>query len=206
MYLPSHFKQDDPALLLEVMRRYNFVSLICDIDGSPFASHIPVLAEERDGHIFIDGHVARANPQWQAMETGVKTLAIFHGPHTYVSPGLYQPGNRVPTWDYISVHASGDAVVMHEASDKLSVLAKLIAHHEPDFQANLDQMPDTARDGLLKGIVAFRIKVDRLEGKFKLGQHRLADDVPHAKQKRYQAGDDHQRDIAGWMQRLGYWE
>ncbi|MFZ6845354.1 FMN-binding negative transcriptional regulator [Undibacterium sp. RuTC16W] len=206
MYLPSHFKQDDPALLLEVMRRYNFVSLICDIDGTPFASHVPVLAEVHEGHIIIDGHMARSNPQWQAMEKGNTTLTIFHGPHTYVSPGLYQPGNRVPTWDYISVHASGKATVMHEASEKLVILTKLITHHEPDFQLNFDQMPDAARDGLLKGIVAFRIKIDQLEGKFKLGQHRLTDDIPDAKQTLYTVGDENQRDIAAWMRRLGYWE
>ncbi|MDY7538110.1 FMN-binding negative transcriptional regulator [Undibacterium sp. RTI2.1] len=206
MYLPTHFQQNDPALLLEVMRRYNFVSLVCNVDGVPFASHVPVLAEEYEGQIIIDGHLALPNPQWKAIEAGTAMLAIFHGPHTYVSPSLYQPGNRVPTWDYIAVHATGTAQTLHDADSKLAVLGKLIQHHEPDFQTRFDDMPTAARDGLLKGIVAFRIKVEKLEGKFKLGQHRIKDDIKGAKQSLYQTGDDNQQDIAAWMQRLGYWD
>jgi transcriptional regulator len=204
MYVPPHFAQHDPALLLEVMQRYNFATLVSNLDGAPYATHLPVLARCEGDAIVIEGHVARANPHWQALETDPHALLMFHGPHSYISPTLFQPGNRVPTWDYIAVHAGGRVQLQHDAASKLGLLSKLVAHHEPEFQSQLDAMPVSARDGLLKGIVAFRMAVDKLEGKFKLGQHRLADDQPQKQAHHAQGGED-EREIAQWMQRLGYW-
>ncbi|MFT5588106.1 MAG: transcriptional regulator [Bradyrhizobium sp.] len=89
MYVPQHFREDDPALLLEVMQRYSFATLVSHVDGKPFATHVPVLARQIDGALQIDGHVARANPHWQALQTDPAALVIFQGPHTYISPTLY---------------------------------------------------------------------------------------------------------------------
>ncbi|GAA4026441.1 FMN-binding negative transcriptional regulator [Actimicrobium antarcticum] len=204
MYVPQHFREEDPALLLEVMQRYNFATLVSTVDGMPFATHVPVLARQIDGVVQIDGHVARANPHWQALEAGPSALVIFHGPHTYISPTLYTKPNRVPTWNYIAVHASGNAVIEHDDASKLALLAALVQHHEPAYHAQFDQLDDGLRAGLLNAIVAFTIRVDRLEGKFKLGQHRLADDKPQM-QAWHDAGGENEQAIAQWMQRLGHW-
>ena len=43
MYIPQHFSQDDPAILLEVMQRHNFATLVSNQEGAPFATHLPAL-------------------------------------------------------------------------------------------------------------------------------------------------------------------
>ncbi len=205
MYVPKHFAQDDPALLLEVMQRYAFATLISTVDGAPFASHIPVLPREIEGVLQIEGHVARANPHWEALQSDPRALVIFHGPHTYFSPTLYDGKNFVPTWNYIAVHASGQIRIEHSDEAKLAMLKALIASNEPGYQAQFDELDEAYRNGNLNAIVAFRLIVTKLEGKFKLGQHRLAVTKPEA-QTLYETGDDNQRDIAAWMKQLGYWK
>ena len=205
MYVPKHFAQDDPALLLDVMQRYSFATLISTVDGAPFASHVPVLASEIDGVLHIEGHVARANPHWEALLVDPQVLVIFHGPHTYFSPTLYEGKNFVPTWNYIAVHASGRAIIDHSDDVKLATLKALIASNEPRYQTQFDQLDEAFRSGNLKAIVAFDITVTKLEGKFKLGQHRLTATRPEA-QIVHESGDDNQRDIAKWMKQFGYWK
>ncbi|MEC5217895.1 transcriptional regulator [Actimicrobium sp. GrIS 1.19] len=204
MYIPKHFVQSDPAVLLDVMRRHDFATLISTIDGAPFAAHVPLLVSMADGVTTIAGHVARANPHWQAMLSDPAALVIFHGPHTYVSPTLYEDANMVPTWNYIAVHARGNVVIDHSDAGKLAILSALIAHNEPGYQAQFDQMDNERRTAMLGAIVGFTMRVDQLEGKFKLGQHRLTGEKP-AMQGTHETGGENQQAIAGWMKRLGYW-
>lgn len=205
MYIPKHSKENDPALLLEVMQRYNLATLVTTVDGVPLANHVPVLTQSYDSILHIEGHLARANPHWQAMAGGATTLVIFQGPHTYISPTLYRSDTMVPTWNYIAVHASGTATVSHAAQNKLATLQALVQRHEPAWQERFDQFDASSIDSLLGAIVAFDIAVKQVEGKFKLGQHRLAQDRPEMQQS-HETGDENRRDIAQWMRRLGYWE
>lgn len=205
MYVPQHFKQDDPALLLEVMQRHSFATLVtADESGLPMATPLPLCARREDGSFIIEGHVARANPQWHDLERGAQVLAIFHGPHTYISPSLYTSSERVPTWNYIMVQASGTARVLHDEAGKRAVLARLVAQHEPAYQAQFDGIRGDLVEGLLSAIVAFELRVERIEGKFKLNQHRLPDYKPEV-QARHETGSADERDMAGWMKRLGFW-
>ena len=204
MYVPKHFAHDDRADLLKVMRDHAFATIVGTVDGEPFATHAPVRADASpDGEVVIEGHVAAMNPHVRALADG-RTMVIFHGPHTYVSPTLYASAGRVPTWNYIAVHATGVAATIHDAGAKHAILQRLIADHEPSFAARFDAFEDRHRDALLAGITGFRIVIDRLEGKFKLGQHRLADDLP-AMRTAHEDGDADRRAIADWMKRLGYW-
>ena len=204
MYLPKHFEQNDPALLLEVMRQYSFATLVSQVDGVPFATHVPVVASAVDGAIRINGHVARANPHWRGLQESPEALVIFHGPHAYISPTHYTQQNRVPTWNYLAVHASGAATVRDTDADKLTILAESIGHHEPAYRAQFDALTPQYRSAMLNAIVGFTIDVAQLQGKFKLGQHRLAEDKPDM-QAWHEAGGENERAIAAWMQRLGYW-
>ena len=204
MYVPKHFAEDDPDLLLEVMREYNFATLVSMVDGAHFATHVPVLARHVDGVVEISGHVARANPHWRAWEASPQALLMFQGPHTYVSPTLYAGRNRVPTWNYIAVHASGPVQVDESDDGKLATLQHLISHHEPGYRTQFSELDPGIRQGLLGAIVGFTLRVERIEGKFKLGQHRLAEDSPEM-QAWHEADGEDTRAIAGWMKRLGYW-
>jgi transcriptional regulator len=205
MYMPKHFEHKDQADLLEVMRTYDFALMISNIDGVPFATHLPALVRETEAGLVIDAHVAAANPHWRGLEKSPEVLIVFSGPHSYVSPTLYASFQRVPTWNYLAVHAMGVARVMHDAADKEVTLARLIAHHEPEFAARFAQFETGMRDSLLKGIVALEIRVTSLEGKLKLGQHRLHDDRAEM-QSTFENGDENQRALASWMKKLGYWK
>lgn len=204
MYLPTHFEQTDPALLLDVMQRHNFATMVSMVDGAQFATHVPVLAREVGGAIEIVGHVARANPHWRGLRVSSDVLVIFHGPHTYISPTLYDQQNRVPTWNYIAVHATGKAVVCEDEAGKCAILEDLIRHHEPGYQLQFDSLEPNYRTGMMQAIVGFTIRVDQLHGKFKLGQHRLDHDMPEM-QAWHEAGGENEREIAAWMRKLGYW-
>ena len=190
------------------MREYNFATIVADVDGEAFATHAPVgvieRAEAGDFGLVIEGHVASANPHARALD-GARVLVIFHGPHTYISPTHYRSAGRVPTWNYIAVHASGIARVIDDADAKHALLLRLIARQEPAFAERFRAFDDGLRKSLLGAITGFEIAVDRLEGKFKLGQHRLSDDLPSL-QASHEAGGENERDIARWMKRLGYWQ
>ena len=205
MYIPRHFAHDDRADLLEVMREYDFATLVSTVDGEPFASHVPVWTRDNaEAGLVIEGHVAAANAHARALADGARALVIFHGPHTYVSPAHYRSEGRVPTWNYIAIHASGKARVIDDADGKLTILSHLVARHEPAFAPRFAAFDGRQRDGLLAAITGFEIVVDKLEGKFKLGQHRLADDLPSL-QASHESGSEHERAIAQWMKKLGHW-
>ena len=204
MHVPKHFAHDEDADLLAVMHEHAFATIVATVDGEPFATHAPVRVERSEsGALHIEGHVAAANPHARSLD-GARTMVIFHGPHTYVSPTLYRSAGRVPTWNYIAVHATGIARTFDDPVAKHALLTRLIAEHEPSFDQRFATFDDRQREGLLAAITGFGIEVDRLEGKFKLGQHRLADDRPEM-QTVHETGDDDRREIARWMKRLGHW-
>src|SRR5690606_3576711 len=100
MYVPPSFRPHDHEVLQAFMRRHSFATLVSQLDGVPFATHLPLLHRAQvgsDGQLL--GHVARANPQWQEL-AGQQVLAIFNGPHAYVSPTWYGVKDAVPTWNY----------------------------------------------------------------------------------------------------------
>ena len=205
MYIPAHFAHDGRSDVLAVMREHNFATLVSMIDGMPFATHAPLLVhEDRAGKVRIEGHVAAANPHGAALADDAQVLVVFSGPHSYVSPTRYRSPHRVPTWNYIAVHAMGRATRIADAKAKLAILARLIAVHEPDFAARFATFDPDLRDSLVGAIVGFEIAVDRLESKFKLGQNRLSDDLPSL-QAEYENGSENERELAAWMKRLGYW-
>ena len=108
MYVPDHFREDRAR---GAARRHAADRLCHPGDaeaGRLDANHLPMLLRRRDG--VLRGHVARANPVWKSRRDG-EALAIFLGPHAYVSPNWYpskaETGKAVPTWNYITVHARG---------------------------------------------------------------------------------------------------
>jgi transcriptional regulator len=106
VYIPSSFNQADQATLHEFMRANSFATVVTTHDGRPFASHLPLFLQGSAGtQGVLTGHMARANPQWQDMQTGADVLVMFHGPHAYVSPAWYEAESMVvPTWNYMAVH------------------------------------------------------------------------------------------------------
>lgn len=161
------------------MQRYSFATLITHEEGAPFASHLPMLFRPEGGsHGTLLSHMARANPQWRHFESGHEALAIFHGPHSYISPSWYKTEIAVPTWNYAVVHAYGVPKIFSEHERVISLLRELVSINESAFERPWPgQIPENYRDKLMQAIVAFEIPIARLEGKFKLGQNRSAADA-----------------------------
>jgi transcriptional regulator len=164
--------------MVAFMRDHAFATLVSVVDGAPFATHLPLIVEECDGEIVITGHVAKANVQWKSFE-GAESLAIFGGPHAYISPSLYEKTESVPTWNYIAVHAYGTLTICTYADNPFrvqSMLETMMQRFEPSYLAQWETLSEKFRTGMMMGIVGFEMAVTRLEGKYKLSQNRSAVD------------------------------
>ena len=178
MYVPASFAVSDEKTLDSFIERYEFATLTSSSSIGLVASHIPIMLRRSAGKAVLVGHVARANDQWRQFDGNAEALAIFHGPHAYVSPTWYATAPAVPTWNYAAVHVYGKPRAREEGGFTAAALRDLVARHEVS-RAKPWRTEDLARDffeKLAKAIVAFEMPIDRIEGKFKLGQNRSQDD------------------------------
>lgn len=180
MYIPSAFEQQDRTKLATFMEQHSFATLVTQSpEGVPFASHIPLLLEKDSEMSWrLVGHLARANPQAQQFQSGREVLAVFHGPHAYISPRWYQAKPAVPTWNYAAVHAYGAVKVITDEARLMELVRKTVSFYEGDGPEAWDgELPPEYFSKMLRGIVGFEIEISRLEGKFKLGQNRSVEDM-----------------------------
>jgi len=178
MYVPASFDISDEKTLESFIERYDFATLISSGAAGLVASHIPLVLQRSSGKAVLIGHVARANNQWRQFDGITEALAIFHGPHAYVSPTWYAASPAVPTWNYAVVHAYGKPRASDDRDFTMAALKALVARHESTRQQPW-QMEGPAEDfyeKLAAAIVAFEMPVERIEGTFKLGQNRSRED------------------------------
>ena len=169
MYIPSHFEINDDLITYDIIEKNGFATLISQHQGGPFATHLPLSLDKNREYLF--GHFARPNPQWKEIEKQ-EVLAIFHGPHCYISPSWYETPTTVPTWNYVAVHVYGQVELVDNAQEVMNSLADLVLkYEEPGSSYQLDQVDASYLAGLSKGIQGFRIKITRIEGKAKLSQN-----------------------------------
>jgi len=174
VYTPSHFDINDRAAIARLMHDHAFATLVTPGTPEPHISHVPLLLLPGcEPHGTLIGHMARANPHWRSV-AGVESIAIFHGPHAYVSPSWYaEPAKAVPTWNYAVVHAAGTLDIVDDPLEKRRILEALVHRFEASRAAPWEfAMPQPQRDALVGAIVAFRMRIRRLTGKFKLSQNR----------------------------------
>ena len=173
MYTPRIYRENDREFLCAFMRRFSFATLVSAEETRPRATHLPFVVEQRDEKLVLSSHMARANPQWKEFKKN-PLLVIFQEPHGYVSPRHYEHSNNVPTWNYIAVHCYGQARILRSKVEKIALLERTFAVYEKEFQSQWETLPQTYRDGLLRGIVASEIEVQEIEGKQKLSQGKAA--------------------------------
>ncbi len=181
MYVPKLFAMADRAEQIAFIRANGFATLVTvGDDGVPEAGHIPLHLEPEgpDGQPWLYGHLARSNPQWQMFDGTRPALAIFHGPHAYISPLWYRSTPNVPTWNYEAVHAIGRPHVIEDDAQAVTLLQRLSADYEPEWRPMALEADYLARQ--VRGIVTFALPVQRLEGKRKMGQNRTAEDAAGA--------------------------
>ena len=199
MYIPTHFAQTDPAALFAFIRRHSF-GLLCTVrDGEPFASHLPFLLRAEGEAVRLDGHMARANPQWPGAH-GQPALVVFSGPHAYVSPSWYEAENVVPTWNYAAVHVYGTFESVEDPAELLGIVRDTVRVYDAAMPRpwQLDEASAYSR-GMLRQIVGFRVRVGRIEGKWKLNQNHPEERRRKVVRALEQIAGDDAREVAALM-------
>jgi transcriptional regulator len=201
MYIPPSFRADDPDTLAAFMNAHSFATLVTCKEGVPFATHLPMRHSIDSGGAFIlVSHMARANPQWHDFANLAEVLTIFTGPHAYISPAWYTVEPAVPTWNYTAVHVYGRPKIVYDHERIVSLLAETVQFYEQAFEHPWSyDLPVDYRDKLIQAIVVFEIEVTRMEGKFKLGQNRSAEDNQSVYATLAGSPDFESRQLAGFM-------
>jgi transcriptional regulator len=179
MYTPAPFAEDRPEIIRALIAAHPFATLVTTGDSGLMATHLPLLFEPRDGEEGqLVGHVARPNPQWRELDPDTEALAIFQGPHGYITPSWYPTkqatGKVVPTWNYAAVHVYGRLRVIRERDWLLDHVRRLTqrmeARHAEPWA--LDDAPPEFVEAMLRGIVGIEVAITRIEGKWKMSQNR----------------------------------
>ena len=202
MYVPPAFLESDLPTLHEFIERHSFGLLVSQHDGYPFATHLPFLLDRSSGKSgALVGHVARANPQWGRC-LGQQVLAVFSGPHAYVSPTWYEAEHMVPTWNYVAVHAYGRVRLVENHDGLLDIVRRSVEVYERSMPRpwSLGEA-DTFIERLLEQIVGFRIEIERLEGKWKLNQNHPIERREKVVRALAERGDENSAAIAALMRR-----
>ena len=175
MYSFPYYKENDYQIIFDFMQKYPFAFLSgCDESGSPVATQVPMLIEERDGAIIISGHIMRQTDHYKAFEKRPEVLAVFTGPNSYVSSTWYSDKDKGSTWNYMSVHARGKIKFLQE-DNLVNLMKKFTIHFEENNVAStaiFDNLSAAYKMPLLNYIGGFEIEVEKLETVFKLSQDR----------------------------------
>lgn len=196
LYVPRHFAGASREDALSLIRAWPFATLITAAGGEPYITHLPLLLEGEA----LTGHMARANPHWQAFAQG-HTVAVFHGPHAYVSPNWYvDPSREVPTWNFATVHVHGSPRLIEDAAAKLRVVDTTSAAFENPDAPWQRQVEGARLSAMLDNIVAFSLPLARLDVKFKMNQNKTAADRAQVGVHLRASGHPDLAAMADWMQ------
>ncbi|MGE7673523.1 FMN-binding negative transcriptional regulator [Lysinibacillus sp. NPDC094403] len=169
MYIPTAFKMKDISEMIAVIQENSFATLFSTHEGIPFATHLPLLLNDTKDCLI--GHFAKGNPQWKDIENQ-KVLAIFHGPHCYISPSWYETNQAVPTWNYVTVHVYGEIELIEHNDELMKSFNNMIEKYEhPNSTYSLTHVDEQLVSNLNKGVQGFKIKISSMEGKKKLSQN-----------------------------------
>lgn len=174
MYNLPYFKEEDKHKVLEFIRQHPFTFICgCDADNKPVATQIPCFIEEKDGKLYLSGHIMKNTDHHKAFLYNPNVLAVFTGANTYVSASWYSDQHTASTWNYLSVHAKGRMRFLDQAA-LLEILKHTTNHFENDLHspANFEKLPDDYVQKLTNAIVAFEVEVASIDNVFKLSQNR----------------------------------
>jgi transcriptional regulator len=178
IYVPDHFTARSRAMVARLIHDHPFATLVTPGAPEPLVTHLPLLhVTDCEPHGTLLGHFARANPHAR-VGADVESVAIFHGPHAYVTPSWYaDPPGAVPTWNYAVAHAHGTIELSRDAAQTRAIVDLMIQRFEARRPQPWTLALDPARlDAMVGAIIGFRIKVKRIDAKFKLSQNRSPED------------------------------
>ncbi len=200
MYIPELYKNENQEDIQNFIHQNGFGILVNQTNGKLWATHIPLLLEEKEGKQFLVGHVSRENPQAESFKTNDEVLAIFSGAHTYISSSWYDHEN-VPTWNYLAVHVYGK-VQLHSLKETIEALKRLVNKYESKSEKPV-RIEDLSKKTMLqaKGIVSFEIEITAIEAKKKLSQNRDDKNYQNIISKLENSNDSQSIDVAKEMRK-----
>jgi transcriptional regulator len=204
MYNLPYYKVQDKQAILEFIHQHPFAFIAgCTTESKPVATQIPVFIEEKDGKLFLTGHMMRNTDHHKAFEKNAQALVVFTGPHTYVSASWYSNPHQASTWNYMSVHLRGELTFLDEQG-LIDVLKKTTLHFEnykQDSPTTFDNLSKEYTSKLMKAIVAFEIEVMEMDHVFKLSQDRDEKSFHNIMSRLQQQGGDGEY-ISGEMKKI----
>ncbi len=201
MYVLPAFEETGLSKLHDLIEQYSFGVLVSQVGGLPFATHLPFLLERNAGpNGTLIGHTARTNPQCSS--AGDQTvLAIFSGPHAYISPTYYQAENVVPTWNYVVVHVTGKIQTIDDAPSLLEIVRKTTVFYERSMPTPWTfKGESTFSERMISQITGFRIEIESIEGKWKMNQNHPVERQENVVQALRERGGENSVAVANLMQ------
>jgi transcriptional regulator len=175
MYDLPYFKEQDAKVVMDFIHANPFAFICgCDENDHPVATQIPVFIEERNGRLYLTGHMMRNTDHHKAFEKNNAALCVFTGDHTYVSATWYSDPHQASTWNYMSVHVRGKMKFMDQEG-LISILKKTSLHFENNNSSSTtvyDNLSPEYTSKLVKAIVGFEVEVEHIDNVFKLSQNR----------------------------------
>jgi transcriptional regulator len=201
MYVPSAFAETRTPVLHDFIRRHDFATIVTSGAAGLQVSHVPVVLLPHKGRLgALQFHLAKPNDHAKDLAGGAPALAIFHGPHGYVSPTWYKTKLRVPTWNYVVVHATGTPRVLteNELHEHLDALVAAYESREGGWSTNA--LPADFAQKLRQAVIGFEMEIQQLQGKWKLGQNRTREDREGAVAGLRATGTHDATTLADWME------
>lgn len=195
--------ETDQAEAIRFIEAHSFGLLATNGIDMPLATHLPFTVAQEGGHTLLYSHLAARNPQAQVID-GKRALVVFSEPHAYVSPKLYEHRQNVPTWNYVAVHCTGKIALASDRTERIRILERMIATYEADYQKQWESLSDTYREGLLGELEAFTMRIESMEGCYKLSQDKKASERQRISDHLQNEGDASAQALAAYMKRRNH--
>jgi transcriptional regulator len=173
MYIPASFAMRDREQMVQFLQENSFGILFSQVQGRPFATHVPLLLDAEGNKLF--GHLAKANPHCRELD-GAEVLVVFQGPHAYISPSWYVERQGVPTWNYIAVHVYGNCHIVRDEKTLRVLLREMVRFYEPNSPL-VDHLDEEYYVKMANAVVGLEIEITAMEGKAKLSQNKSPDTI-----------------------------
>jgi transcriptional regulator len=197
VYNSKPFIVDDGETIFEFIEKNSFGILFSNHNGIPLATHLPLQLDRSNG--YLRGHFARANSQWKDI-VNQEVLAVFQGPHHYISSSWYETNMSVPTWNYVAVHVYGSVELIEDSNELFKTLGDLVKKYEEQGSSyHLDDSNKEFIVGMMNGIVGFKLKINKVEGKWKLSQNQSTERQMKVIDQLEQIQSEHAGKIAALM-------
>ena len=201
MFIPKEYREGGRAAATAFIRRYPFGVVVTGAGQRPVATHLPFLLMEEGDRLLLRSHMHRGNPQWKEFAAG-QALVIFSQPHGYVSPSLYEQDLKVPTWNYLALHAYGPVTLLPSHEQALAIIEATIQTFEPDYLPQFKALPAETINRLIPQLVAFEMEVTEIQFQKKLSQEKSPASRANVTDYFSKSEEGVEKDLGGYMNSL----